>query len=162
MQWRRWPFGYTCEIFACPLPRPCPTAHSALVLVRYRVKKIQRRFRKHYAKTQAQAYFILLQCQREEASPQAVGESSTLDEEHEHEQVPPDILFDTICRKLYERRRAYVIEMKTYLEAQEVAENVENIRRLVTEREFFGAKDVNGETISPGMMLWFIVKLQRR
>ena len=93
--------------------------------------------------------------------------------------VPTDILWDTACRKIYERRREYVTQMRHFQEAEACQKEVETIRKVMAEADEIGAKldaaAAGGEgpeqpleqasmpiAVSPGRVLWVIVKFQRK
>ena len=88
--------------------------------------------------------------------------------------VPADILWDTACKKIYDRRRAYVRVMRHYLRNRELDDMVEMIRKIMAEAYALGsqaADQASGaepvwvpppEPPNPGRLLLSIVKIQRR
>lgn len=88
--------------------------------------------------------------------------------------VPADILWDTACKKIYDRRRAYVRVMRHYLRNRELDDMVEMIRKIMAEAYALGSQEADTasgakavwvpppEPPNPGRLLLSIVKIQRR
>ena len=88
--------------------------------------------------------------------------------------VPADILWDTACKKIYDRRRAYVRVMTHYLRNRELDDMVEMISKIMAEAYALGSQAADNasgtepvwvpppELPNPGRLLLSIVKIQRR
>jgi hypothetical protein len=125
---------------------------------------------------------LLRQCQRDEKVlyPLAEGNVVMMMKGGGYEKhVPTDILWDTACRKIYERRREYVTQMRHFQEAEACQKEVETIQKVMAEADEIGAKldaaAAGGAgpeqpleqasmpiAISPGRVLWVIVNFQRK
>ena len=88
--------------------------------------------------------------------------------------LPADLLWDTACKKIYDRRRAYVRVMQHYLKSRELDEMVETVRRIMAEAYALGRQaaakasgtepvwDPPPEPPNPGRLLLSIIKIQRK
>ena len=86
---------------------------------------------------------MLRQCQRDEKVlyPLAEGNVVMMMKGGGYEKhVPTDILWDTACRKIYERRREYVTQMRHFQEAEACQKEVETIQKVMAEADEIGAK----------------------